>query len=787
MLEVFFKKVILATIFLSVVLVLNANHFLAAGESAPAEQLDFAHGLFQRGFYKMAMTEYKKFIELYPESENLDEAYFGIAESLFFSNGFKEAVQAYKRYNELFPDGKKLSISNLRSGQSLFLMKRYDEALQHFNEVESDDLEDAFVQTLYFYTGKAHQAKGDRIKALEYFKKAISVSKDSEHVAHANIEIGDIFVEDAETGKAIEYYTKAYDSADSENMKSLALYKQAEAQFSSGNFSVSADMFKKILVEYPAREISGDALVNLLFCLFNMSEYEKLITEYSNNEKRIPEDSAFFNAYYIAACAYSELARHDESLSLLNKTLSFSSLRAADRRKALLKKSDVLLSAKHFDEVVDLIERELEDSKNDTDYVIFLKAEAYYGLGSFGKSFDLYKKITDEFPASPLSDDALFGMAYARNSDDKNEEALNLFVEYYEKGKDDTKRQESLYNTILISAKLDLKERAIEYCEVYLATFKEGHFNEAVLFRLGLLHSELKNHEKSIAAFGQFIGQFGESEKLEEAHFLLAYNLQLSGDADEALRYYQMISQDKDETKVYYPALKNIAMIYVNKKDDAKAAEVFDRVITEFEKNDLGVETYLWLARHYLTDGKFDNALRVLQKAESRQDFPGVMDEIAYFKAEAHREKLDFEAAIKNYDVVLSATEKDTYRGASHIGKGLCLLEMGDFDKSKAELETAILENPEDNTVTMRAKFELANIERLKGNLEEASKLYMLVAILYRDDRYCPEALFRAGELFEAAEKKAEAIKVYREIVGTYEKSNLFEKAKERIETLGEN
>ncbi|MFH1867580.1 MAG: tetratricopeptide repeat protein, partial [Candidatus Omnitrophota bacterium] len=693
----------------------------------------------------------------------------------------------YKGYVRLFPQKEHAAISALRIGQSFFLTERYDEALRYFTDVKEDKLDTNFRQILYFYTGKSYRAKANKDKALDYYKKAQGLSEGGRYKVYALLEIADIFIEASDYKKAIEYYDKAYSASETDELKAFTLYEKGKAYFSSGDYLNSAETFKRVFKEYPGQDISKDAMANLLLSFFNMSKYEDLIIEYQNSQGLIGGDEGFFNTHYIAASAYSELKDYGKSLLVLDKILSFKALGKEDRHKTLLKKTEVLIKSKEFKQAGELIEKELKDAQIDNDRIIFMKAESYYGLSDFDKSYELYKNVAEEFKDSPFADSALYGMAYAKKSQGKIQEALDVFIRYFKEGEDDARRQDALYNTILIEIKSGHTEKAIEHSRLYLSTFEEASLNEKILFRLGSLYSEAKEYDKAADVFKQFIDRFEKSENLAEAYFLLAYNLQSAEEFDEALKYYEKVPLSK-ENKLFYSSLKNRAFIYLNRKEDNNAAGIFNRIITDFKENDLGIEAYLWLAKHYLSSKNYSEPLRILKNVESREGASGRVNEISYFRAEAHREMRNFEEAVKDYNAVLSAEGEDTgATGASHIGKGLCLIEMKDFDKAKVEFETAVLNNPDDNTVTMRARFEMANIEKFKANLDEAAKLYMLVAVLYNDDYYSPEALFRAGEIFQALNREQEAIKVYEEIVKTYEKTHLCEKAKERIRALSES
>ena len=773
-------------IILFFLIVVCMTSVLFAKDMTAVEQLDFANGLFKRGLYEMAITEYGKFIKSFPQNELLGEAYFGTAESRYFMKDYENADNAYKGYLKLFPKEEKAAIAAVRLGQIAYLTQKYDEALISFNLVDEDKLNEAFLSILYFSKGKTYKEKGNRENAYKFFNKAVSLKDKTEYTVYSQFELGDLYAEDSKYKEALANYEYAYRDAPKDDLKGFAQYKMGEMYFSLGDYKTASQTLKQVLDGYSKSEISEDAFANLLLALFNMAKYEDVVSEFLASKDLLSKDDAFFDVYYIVALAYAELKNYDKSIESIDAILSREGLAKDRKEKALLKKAEILLQAKRFKDMTAFIDSALAGQAGDEGYIQFLRAEAEYGLGNFEKAFELYRKVSEEFPDSTYSEDALYSMAYARNAMGDEKEASDLFVKYFETGKDKIKRQEALYNAILTKKKIGETESAVGASQRFLEVFKDSDLSENVLFGMGTLYSDMKKYDKAIEAFKNFIAEYKESGRLEEAYFLLGYNLQLEKKYDEALTYYERVLPKKSEGKLYYSALKNKALIYLNKEEDDEAAQVFDFIITEFNDNDLGPDAYLWLAKHYMVSGNFKDALRILASADKKDKGSKRKGEIAYFRGEAYSELKDFDKAIENYDVTLTDSEENVFSGAAHIGKGLALLYLNKLGEAKTEFETAILENPEDNTIAMRARYELAGIEYQTDNLEEAEKLYMLVAILYNDPYYCPEALFNAGEIFEALGKNNEARKVYQEIIDKYGDSHLVEKAKENLEALGE-
>ena len=93
-------------------------------------------------------------------------------------------------------------------------------------------------------------------------------------------------------------------------------------------------------------------------------------------------------------------------------------------------------------------------------------------------------------------------------------------------------------------------------------------------------------------------------------------------------------------------------------------------------------------------------------------------------------------------------------------------------------------ENADDYTVTVHARFEMANLDELQGKMEDALKFYLLIATIYDDEHYCSESLLRAAKISERLARKAEALKMYSEILDKYKNSPAALESKERVGQL---
>ncbi len=748
------------------------------------EQLDFAQGLLARGLYDMAISEYQKFIAAYPQSTYLDEANSAIGECYFLSQDFPQAIDAFNHFKELYPNSPRFPTALLRLGQSYIQQKKYDEALKELTSIDREArLKGQMLQSFYFYIAEAYRGKNDSTAALDYFQKTCEVKEASLHTPYAFQEIAEIAVQNAQYKEAIEAYLKAAQAAQQDSLKGYLIYKLGETQFLSGNYAEAINQFHQVLEKYSTLEIAKDALTNALLAHFNLAQYDELLTEYQNNAKFIKEEGPYFDIHFVAARAYRELKKYDEAVGLLDQILSFPALNDGNKRQAILKKADIFIKQKKYQEGVALLEGTLAGSADDADEISFLKAQGYYGLKFFEKAFNFFQEVKNNHPSSSFAKAAVLGMAHAAQESGNYKEAADRFLEYYNSEQDENLKSEAFYDLILMEVKLNAIEEAARHSEEYLKTFPRGTYYEQIVLVLGDLYAKSNQSDEAVGLLQQYLTQPQDIQRLDAVYFLLGYNQQLLGRWDQALDAYGKISHKKEDPKFYSSALINTATIYLRQKKDNQAAVFFDRMITELDKNDLPLHTYLWICDKYLKEKKFNDVLRIMEKAE--RNFPNQSrEEIAYFKAEAYRELKNFDNAQKFYEAVLSSATKNMYTGAAHIGKGLSLVELKKFDEAKSELQKAIDENADDHTITLRSRFEIGNIAAVQKNFEEALKFYLLVGTIYDDDYYCPESLLRAAGILENLNRKGEALKIYQGILDKYKDRPVAAQAKERMAVL---
>jgi len=749
-----------------------------------ADQLDFAQGLLSRGMYDMAILQYQKFISDNPKSTSLQDAYLALGEGYFLSQDFDKAFKAFNQFKDLYPHSDQLPVSLLRLAQMDIQQKKYDEALKELTSIDAQkQLKGPMLQSFDFYQGEAYIGKADATNALDFFQKASQVDGATSYTGYALKEIGKIQSVNSHYPQALDAYSKSLSLATENDLKGELTYRIAEVQFLSGKYDEAIKGFDQVINQYPTLGYTQDAISNKLLGFFNLGQYDQLIVEYQKNSNLIKDDDTSFEIQYVVVEANIELKKYDAANLLLDHLLTFKDLKPQDKERIFVKKADILIRNKNFKDALAMLESNTTANSGDADEVFFLKAQSNFGLGNYDKAFSCYENIYLNYPNSRFYKAALLGQAHTRQETGRNKESKDLFLKYYQVQDQADLKSESLYDAVMMAVKASDAGEIIRGAEDYLKTFPTGENYSEVLLILADTYGNNNRPQDAIHLLQGYLKNPLSSQRPNSANFLLGYYMQFSGDAAQALSAYTQVDPKKEDGKFYAAALKNMAIIYLNQKKEDQAKLLFDQLISQALPNDLQVKTYIWVCNEYMKEEKYSDVLRIAAQAEKNFK-PQDLLEIEYFKAEALRGLGTCDEALKNYTIVLASPDKDSFTGSAHLGSGLCLAKEQKYPEAKAEFQKALDENADDYTITVHARFELANLEAAQGHFEDAIKFYLLVATIYDDDHYCSEALLQAGKISEQLKKPQDASKFYSEILAKYKNSKAAEYAKERIPLL---
>jgi TolA-binding protein len=139
--------------------------------------------------------------------------------------------------------------------------------------------------------------------------------------------------------------------------------------------------------------------------------------------------------------------------------------------------------------------------------------------------------------------------------------------------------------------------------------------------------------------------------------------------------------------------------------------------------------------------------------------------------------------ALAAYEAVIAAAPRSSRAADARMRIAALHEQAGALDKALALYEEVA--NTSSGEEAAEAGFRVGEMLAAQGDHDRAARSFMRVAILFLHERLSPEALWRAGQSFEAAGKPDQARKAYAEIAADYPDSPRTAEAQAAIARLG--
>jgi len=280
--------------------------------------------------YDDAILAFEEFIEKYPDSRRLDDAYEYLLGVYYTTKNYAEALKSIDRINstdirlqdakqriayyrgvELFNEGKFLEAVDLFTlsmkierdpvikakatywmAESFHIVGDYDNAINFYTDFlsTSGSRSVPYFERAYYNLAYSHYEKGKFASAIFWFKEYINKEdqKNKGLINDAYLRIGDSYFVTKDYSKAIESYEEAVE-LDIANTD-YSLLQLAIAQGLLGDYKAKAQTLKKLVNEEAASIYTDDALNELgkTYLVLNLEDdalayYNQLATDYPNS------------------------------------------------------------------------------------------------------------------------------------------------------------------------------------------------------------------------------------------------------------------------------------------------------------------------------------------------------------------------------------------------------------------------------------------------------------------------------------------------------------------------
>ena len=563
------------------------------------------------------INSFMTFIELFPESDKVDQAYEYLGRAFLTTKNYREALASMEKIKRKNSDVyRALQRVAYYRGLELFTDKNFTEAIDFLNySLKYAEYDKALKVGAYYWRGEAHYRTGDYAKAIKDFREYIfqpgSYQMKEFPVAHYNIAYA--YFKQKEYTEAQSWFRKFIKLSDGRDRVMIgdAYNRTGDCYFVKRQFSAATGFYDKAS---KVPEGSPDyALFQKAFCLGLEKQYERKISELNAMVSRYPQSPYVDDALYETGRSYVALGNLDKAIYNYKKTKE-KYPKGSYAKKAMLQ--------------LGLVYYNSNDSKN---------------------ALKFYKRVVNEYPGTEEGEDALSGIRNIYM--DKNDlngymqytNQLGSFAQVGEREKDsltfvgaerfymqsDCDRAISHFKNYLrqfpdgkfvLNAhfyKADCQYKTGEYSEAlssfeYVSGRERSLFTEESLIRMGELHYQQEAYRQAYKSFSRLELEAEIVENRLEAKIGKMRCLAKINQPDECIKAAEnLLLSNKIADEIRREAMFNIAQSYHNLGNIDMAMKNYE-VIANNTKSEEGAESKYWVAQIKFNQGEAAIAEKII-------------------------------------------------------------------------------------------------------------------------------------------------------------------------------
>jgi len=609
--------------------------------------------------FNEAIRAFQEYIERFPSSERIDEAYNYLVMAFQNTRNYKAALESL---NRILVKNDRIRKAYQRvafyRGLELFNNQEYEEAIDHFD------------------LSLEHADKANDLKARALFWKAEAWSRLGDH------------------DMAIRYYEEFLTSPGAFGLEEydLCLYSMGYAWFEKENYAEAASWFRKFTASGRSgrNDLLADAFNRIGDTYFIRMQYATAL-EYYDQSLAIgmanPDYAMFQKAFTMGL-----MKDYAGKISVLEQLIS-KYPRSNYRDDAWFEQGNSYVNLQQYDQALAAY-RKIIDDFSGSSYVARAKVKmglVYYNLDRNDRAIELFKQVVEEYPGTSEARNALTGLKNIYV--DQNE--VDTYFAYArsvgEYADVSTAEKDSL--TYLSGENLYMEgncERAVQVLQNYLEEFPQGSFATNAYFYLAECLAEQNRQEEALRSYDEVISRprniFTEPALVEAAS--IAYRQKNYFDA---LEYYLIMEQVAERPANQTEALKGQLRCYYHLKNYARVNETGERLLQLTGlPEDMVRETHYKMARAYRETGKPEKALEHYRAIS--EDVSSVMGaEAKYRVAELYFETGEIDKAeAEIFSMIDMNTPHAYWMAKSFLLLGDVLVEKGDYFQARYTLQSLL-------------------------------------------------------------------------------------------------
>lgn len=598
------------------------------------------------------------------------------------SKNFVQARKYLERADREAIDGRTAIRVYLLLGATYLELKLYDKAFNEYKRAEqlAQNSSEIFVTQKNYYLQEARLKQGIALvmsmrsaEAIKPLLSYISENDNSTSLDEAYFWLAEAYYRSDLLNNSAQIYRKVIDEYPLSKRREEALYGLGWSHFRLKNFEQSSKVFAQLVKEFPNSPFSVEVLARQGDGYYLNKNYSKAAEAYQKAFRIAPNtEEGQYSAYQLAH-AYYRMQKFEQAITAL---LEFANRYSNSpySPNALYLIGWIRFQQKRYAEAIDNFNFMIKayPQSNLVPRAYYAIADAYYNLGNYDEAIKGYQYIIQTFPSNELAAEAMRSVQFALMAMGREDEAIKIADQYIESNPQSPYIQDFKYKRAEMFYTGRRYNDAISEFENFIKTYPDNEKNAEALFLMGKSYINMNDFSRASETFEKLVKTFPKSDYAPLS--LLEFGL-LQKQINNPLKADTIFARLENNYKEHETAAQagfERALIRLLLLDTLGAVNKLKSVADNYPNTEYGDFSRYRVAMYYRSKLMFDSALVHFSILAKEEGNPTLASEAQYRLGEIRMRMDDCDRAIQEFSIV-----KENFAGYEDWFS-LSLLSMGE-------------------------------------------------------------------------------------------------------------
>lgn len=742
--------------------------------SADQIQISIADSYYAKQMYEMAAPEYEKYLGLYPTAPDRPVALFRLAEAYRKNGTVNAAKNTYETLLNQFANGEFIGPAAYRLADLYYQERNYNSALPMFRKASVRLRDPKLANMAKFYTGRTLEGLGQKLDARMVYEDLVASPNENPFIDASRLSLSVLLRDAGRTAEALKQVQSLAETTENPDLK-------AEATVRAGLWLLELNQPKKAeenltnALQLPNIGKWKDvAQIGLVQMKFNDGKYQEIVDEFGSGGKEISADSRP-QFLILVGNSFRQLGKMPEALKLYDQLVkeapgSMYAKDAAYERLVCLYQTDA-------ENLLKDIEQFLANNSDSTkrDQVLLMKAEQLFKKQDYAAAAPVYELVSrSRLLAGTFKAKALYKFAWCSLQKGANDKAIAGFTSLIEGFPTTDSIASALFHRGIARLRSKDLPGAVKDLNQLIAKYPQAKEREPALEQRAIIQGQQNDNAGMAETYKLLLKEFPNTAAAADANYWIGWV------AFENKNYKDVpgplgAARDADKEKYLERASLRILLAHYYLENWDAAGREIDLYLTAGGKGQVPEQVLRSVGMHYyeLAD-RADNpstrtenfmaAAKFLELMTKRDDAKPD-DFLNLGRSELSLEK--YKEAVPALAAYLKGVKDPGPRCVGLIASSQALIGLGDLDGAQKAADEALTLQSE-GRLNAEGRIATGDIQKARGNFEQAAKIYESVTVIIDDEEITPRALEKAVAAYEKAGKEVEAKRLLNTLQSRY-------------------